>query len=87
MALSQLNLSHAAFYELTLSELAELIEAKKEQIKDEYKRLAQLAVWITAPHLKKPLSVDKLVKFEKEQKRINKEEKEKELKALEDELG
>jgi len=87
MALAQLKLSHATFYTLTLSELAELIEAKKQEQVEEYKRLAQLAVWITAPHLKKPLSVDKLVKFENEQKRVTKEEKEKELKALEDELG
>ena len=87
MALSHLHLSHKEFYQLTLSEFVELIEAKNEQTKEEYKKLAQLAVWITAPHLKKPLSVDKLVQAEKENKRIDINEKRKILQELDEELG
>jgi hypothetical protein len=65
IAFGPLNLSHDVFWKLTPSEFLELYEGwqwrenrRINELKDlhelELTRLAILASWITAPHLKKP---------------------------------
>jgi len=73
------------FWKLTFTDLEELLDAHRQRERKEWRKLAQLACWVTAPHLKKPLTVDKLVKDHrsKAERRISKEEKEKVLAELE----
>lgn len=69
-----------------------MIEANKIKEKNEYRKLAVLSSWITAPHLKRPLNPEKLLdalyKEEKEEKRkTTKEETERVISELENEFN
>lgn len=70
-----------------------MIEANKVKEKNEYRKLAVLSSWITAPHLKRPLNPEKLLdalynEEEKEEKRkTTKEETERVISELENEFN
>lgn len=51
---------------LTLGEFKELLAGYEWRHKEEMKKLAQLAAWVTAPHLKRPVAPEKLLKPKKE---------------------
>jgi hypothetical protein len=51
-----------------------MLEGFKERDKLEWRKLAQLAAWITAPHLKKPTTPEKLLGEKREKKRTTAEE-------------
>jgi hypothetical protein len=79
LAFGPLNLSHEQFWSLTIAEFNDLVEGYVWREERQMERMAQLAVWITAPHLKKPWTVEKLLgkKKETEQPKITPEDKKK----------
>jgi len=46
-------------------EVHQLLEAAQRRQENEWRQLAQLAVWIMQPHVKKKITVDKLIKLPK----------------------
>jgi hypothetical protein len=59
---------------LTHGEFLDLCEGYKEREQIEWRKLAQLASWVTAPHVKKPIDPRKLLGSDKEKKKTNKTE-------------
>ena len=43
----------------------QLLDAAERREEGEWRKLAQLAVWIMQPHVKKKITVDKLIKLPK----------------------
>jgi hypothetical protein len=54
--------------------------------KREMQKLAQLASWTTAPHLKKPISADELLEDPKKQKKTTPEESQAVVKEIASEM-
>lgn len=69
-----LALRPVQLYELTLSEFNSLVDGYKWREERHREKLAVLATWITAPHMKRPYKIDKLLGRKKEKKKTNKEE-------------
>lgn len=75
-------------YQLTLAEFNGMVEGYQWREERKKEHLAVLATWITAPHMKRPYNVDKLLnRKKKEKKKTNKEETADILSELINELG
>ena len=72
---------------LTLGEFNKLVKGHKWREKRNMERLAQLASWVTAPHLKKPMDPQKLLKPQGEKKKANPNEQKEMLTELMEEMG
>jgi hypothetical protein len=65
----------------------DLYEGHKWREKRHLEHLAQLAAWVTAPHLKRPIDPRKLMKEEKAKKKTTPERTQKVISDLEELLG
>lgn len=77
------------FWRLTLAEFNDLVKGYEWRDEQEWQRIAQLAAWTMSPHLKKPISADKLLNKKKDTKNnvVSLEDKRRELEELEAELA
>lgn len=87
IAYGPLNLMPEQFWSLTYKEFLELVEGYKYRNELEWRKIAQLASWIMAPHLKRPISADKLLGKDKKKKRTTPEETTRVLDDLMSEFG
>jgi hypothetical protein len=92
VAYGPLNLMPADFWSLTFKELQELVEGYKLRNESEWEKYAQLASWITAPHLKRPISAKKLLgtgneKRSKKDRRTTPEESKSVVQGLMQDMG
>jgi hypothetical protein len=76
---------------LTLADLYDMVEGYNLREQKELEKLALLASWIMSPHLKKPITPDKLLKpaqteSQKNEKSTNPDETRRLLADLEEEL-
>jgi hypothetical protein len=74
IAFGPLSLKPHEFWQLTMGELMDMWEGYKWRQEAELRKMAQLAVWVTAPHLRKPWSADKLLGKKQEKKKTTPEE-------------
>jgi hypothetical protein len=78
------------FWSLTPGEFMELVEGYKWRNERDWEKVAQLAAWITAPHLKKPTTARKLLGKDKDKKarrKVSSNEKRDELASLKRDMG
>lgn len=61
IAYAYLNLQPHQFWKLTLAEFKLMMEGFNLRNELEWRKVAQLASWVTAPHLKRPMKPDKLL--------------------------
>jgi dipeptidase len=54
---------------LTLSEFIDMVKGYQWREKNTMQKLAQLASWVTAPHLKKPVDPKKLLETKQEKRK------------------
>lgn len=81
-AFGPLALMPQQFWEMTPGELKEVIEGYQLRNELEWRKIAQLAAWIVSPHLKKPVTADKLLGKNKQQKKTTPEESRASLREL-----
>lgn len=62
---SMIGLNLTEMYSLTLKEFNNYIEGYNRKEEKEWKKIAQLASWVISPHVKKPVSAEKLLKPKK----------------------
>lgn len=60
IAYSFLNLQPHEFWRLTMTEFNLMIEGFKMRDEAAWRKLAQMASWVTAPHVKRPINPNKL---------------------------
>jgi hypothetical protein len=72
---------------LTLGEFKKLVKGNEWRERRSMERLAQLASWVTAPHVKKPIDPMKLLKPKGEKKKANPKQSEEVLTELMAEMG
>lgn len=77
-AYGPLGLKPSEFWSLTLKEFTEMVDGYKLKDDLEWRKVAQLAAWVTAPHMKRPVTAEKLLKKQAEKKKTT-QEKSKEL--------
>lgn len=87
VALGPLGLMPQQFWEMTPGELKDMVEGFKLRDELEWRKIAQLAAWITSPHLKKPITADRLLGKNKQKKRTTPEETKAELQQLMARMG
>lgn len=69
-----MNLTPEQLGKLTHGEFLDLYDGWKWRERRELEHYAQLAAWVTAPHVKRPIDPRKLLKDEKEKKKTTPEE-------------
>lgn len=74
IALGPLGLLPQQFWDMTPGELKDMVEGFKLREELEWRKTAQLAAWIVSPHLKKPVTADKLLGKNKQKKTTTPEE-------------
>lgn len=77
------------FWKLTLTEFNDLVKGYEWRDEQEWNRIAQLAAWTINPHIKRPVTADKLLNRKKDTKNnvVSLDEKRRELEELEAELA
>jgi hypothetical protein len=70
-----------------MAEFNELQEGWRWREKREMRRLAQLASWVTAPHVKRPVDPEELIRDPNEKKKTTPQETAQILSELEDQMG
>lgn len=77
------------FWKLTLTEFNDLVKGYEWRDGQEWNRIAQLAAWTINPHIKRPVTADKLLNRKKDTKNnvVSLDEKRRELEELEAELA
>ena len=86
IAYGPLGLMPESFYRLTYGQFLELIEGYKFREQREWDKLAQLASWTTAPHLKRPVSAKKLLGKEKKKEKTTPKESKRLVEELKAEM-
>ena len=86
-AYGPLKLMPDQFWELTYGEFLELVDGYRYRDEIEWRKLAQLASWTIAPHLKKPISANKLLGKDQKKKKTTAEETAQVMNDLEAEFG
>ncbi|MGM7683741.1 phage tail assembly chaperone [Cytobacillus sp. Hm23] len=74
------------FWSLTLTEFNLIVKGFEMKEELAWRKQAQLAAWIMSPHLKRPMSADKLLK-KKITKKTTQEKSKKVVNELKDEFG
>lgn len=82
-----LKLQPHQFWSLTIREYRLMIEGAEMVDEGVWRKMAQMASWVTAPHLKKPINPEKLLeKPNKEKQKTTPEYTKQFLEELEDEF-
>ncbi|AGK52035.1 hypothetical protein [Bacillus sp. 1NLA3E] len=87
IAYGPLNLSPEQLGRLTYGEFLDLYDGYKWREKRRLEMLALSASWITAPHLKRPIDPNDLLKPAAKKKKVTQEEKERVTREIEERLG
>lgn len=79
LAVVELGIPPAQFGQLTFGELRMLADAKHKREEREMERLAWLISWLTAPHVKKPIGMDKILGRKSRIQKMTREERKAEM--------
>ncbi|MFS1513060.1 phage tail assembly chaperone [Chengkuizengella sp. SCS-71B] len=82
-----LSLKPQEFWSLTLAEYNLMIKGYELREEQEWRRTAQLAAWVMSPHLKRPITADKLFKKKQTNQITSPEQSKQVLNELMDEFG
>jgi len=82
LAIVELGVKPWEFGQLTLGELWLMVRAKQKRDESERERIAWLISWVTAPHVKKPISVDQILGRKSKNQMKTKAERKEELEWL-----
>lgn len=87
LAYGPLNLKPDELGRMVYCEFLELLEGYQWREKRELEKLAQLASWVTAPHLKTPVNPQDLISDPKERKKTTTEETNEVISSLAEKMG